>query len=164
MHDSRMMAEVVPPGCCAMEKVSGSRIATPFAPPSPGSTPMITPRTIPASMSSRLNQDRATAKPPINDWSSCIARALCVAEERLEGALGQRNLEPDLEAEEEREDHAHAHRGDLEPPVLAEHAHVDRDEDRRGHIDAEPVPRVVDERHVHDAGKHHREDEPQDRK
>jgi len=34
---------VVPPGDCAIEKVSGSRMATPFAPPRPGSTPMITP-------------------------------------------------------------------------------------------------------------------------
>ena len=31
MHESRMIAEVAPPGVCAMPKVSGSRIATPFA-------------------------------------------------------------------------------------------------------------------------------------
>ncbi len=55
-----------------MVNVSGSRIATPLAPPRPGSTPMITPRTIPASISARLNQDRATAKPPINDCISCM--------------------------------------------------------------------------------------------
>src|SRR5512140_2547415 len=100
MHDSRMMAEVCPPGCCAIEKVSGSRIATPLAPPSPGSTPMITPRMMPANMSIRLNHDRATANPPIRDSISCIAASL-EAEGRFERALGQRNLEPDLEHEEE---------------------------------------------------------------
>jgi hypothetical protein len=70
-----MIAEVAPPGCCAIEKVSGSRIATPFAPPRPGSTPMITPSTMPANISIRLNHDMATAKPPMSDWISCIARA-----------------------------------------------------------------------------------------
>src|SRR6185503_15236972 len=145
----------------AMEKVSGSRIATPLAPPSPGSTPMITPRTIPASISTRLNHESATAKPPNNDWISCIAGALRVSEERLEGALWQRDLEPDLEGEEEREHHADAHGRDLEPAVLAEDAHVHRDEDRRGHVDAQAVPGVVDERHVDNRRQHHREDEPQ---
>jgi hypothetical protein len=72
MHDSRMMAEVAPPGCCAIWKVSGSRIATPLAPPRPGSTPMITPSTTPATISIRLNHDSATAKPPIRELISCI--------------------------------------------------------------------------------------------
>src|SRR5262249_25854970 len=45
MHDSRMIADVGD-----MVKVSGSRIATPLAPPSPGSTPMITPNTMPITM------------------------------------------------------------------------------------------------------------------
>ena len=48
--------------------VSGSRIATPFAPPSPGSTPMITPSTMPISISSMLNGDSTTAKP----WNSAV--------------------------------------------------------------------------------------------
>jgi len=73
MHDSRMMAEVCPPGCCAMENVSGSRIATPLAPPRPGSTPMMTPSVMPASISRTLNQESATWKPPIRDWISCMA-------------------------------------------------------------------------------------------
>src|SRR6185295_6697344 len=101
MHDSRMMAEVCPPGCCAIENVSGSRIATPLAPPRPGSTPMITPSTMPANISIRLNQVRATWKPPMSDWISCMA-ALLETEERFDRPLGQRNLEPDLEHEEER--------------------------------------------------------------
>ena len=38
-----------------IENVSGSRIATPLAPPRPGSTPMITPSRIPITITSRLN-------------------------------------------------------------------------------------------------------------
>src|SRR5512146_3267633 len=104
MQDSRMMAEVWPPGVCAIEKVSGSRIATPLAPPRPGSTPMITPSRMPNSISARLVSVRATAKPWNSDWMSSITVASVQAEQRLERPLGQRHEEPDLEDEEE--DHA----------------------------------------------------------
>ena len=43
--------------------VSGSRIATPFAPPRPGSTPIMTPSTIPISIRSMLNGLNTTANP-----------------------------------------------------------------------------------------------------
>ena len=52
-----------------MAKVSGSRIATPLAPPKPGSTPMITPSTMPMVISSMLNGVRTTAKP----WNSALS-------------------------------------------------------------------------------------------
>src|ERR1700687_5669452 len=142
MHDSRMIADVAPPGCCAIENVSGSRIATPLAPPRPGSTPMITPSTIPANISIRLNHDSATAKPPIRFWSSCIARALTEPQGRFQRALGQGNPEPDLEHDEEGHHRAHAHREDLRPRVLAQVAHEERDEDGRRDVDAEAVPRI----------------------
>ena len=44
-------------------KVSGSRMATPLAPPSPGSTPMIVPRVMPTTATNRLNGVTATWKP-----------------------------------------------------------------------------------------------------
>ena len=50
MQDSMMIAEVGD-----IEKVSGSRIATPFAPPSPGSTPMMTPSRMPTTITMILN-------------------------------------------------------------------------------------------------------------
>ena len=53
--------------------VSGSRIATPFAPPSPGSTPMITPRTTPMNISIRLNGVRATPNPWMSEPISANA-------------------------------------------------------------------------------------------
>ena len=67
-----MIAEVAPPGCCAMPKVSGSRMATPLAPPRPGSTPMITPRITPVNISARFFSDIATPKPCASAWISSI--------------------------------------------------------------------------------------------
>src|SRR6186997_1952235 len=134
MHDNRMIPEVAPPGCWAIVKVSGSRIATPLAPPSPGNTPMITPRMIPASISITLNHDSATAKPPIRDWISSISiQPQC----SFDRPLDQRHLEPDFEHQEEHRRHADAdHRG-LQPLVLAQPDHEYRDVDRRGDIDAQ---------------------------
>src|SRR5437879_7366635 len=63
MHESRMIAEVVPPGCCAIENVRCSRLSTPFAPPKPGNTPMMMPRTTPTNISTRLSGDSATPNP-----------------------------------------------------------------------------------------------------
>ena len=80
-----------------MAKVSGSRIAMPLAPPSPGSTPMRTPSTMPTSISQHIRRLSATAKPcissPIFPWRS-------VAERGFDRTLGQRHQEPDLEHHE----------------------------------------------------------------
>ena len=58
MHDSMMMAEVGD-----MVKVSGSKMATPLAPPSPGSTPISTPRMIPTNIKTRFIGVRMTLNP-----------------------------------------------------------------------------------------------------
>jgi hypothetical protein len=58
MQDSMMMAEVG-----GMLNVSGNRMATPFAPPSPGSTPITTPSTMPTIITMMLKGCSATAKP-----------------------------------------------------------------------------------------------------
>src|SRR6185436_15667251 len=114
MHDSRMIAEVVPPGSCAMMKFSGSRIATPLAPPSPGSTPMITPRITPANISATFFSDKAIAKPCIRDWISSIS---VQPQQGFKRALGQGDLEPHFEDDEEEHAVADAHRGQLPPLV-----------------------------------------------
>lgn len=72
MHDSKMIADVVPPSDCAIENVSGRSIATPFAPPKPGRTPMITPRITPANISRIFFKVRAIAKPCINELISSM--------------------------------------------------------------------------------------------
>ena len=48
--------------------VSGSKIATPLAPPKPGSTPMMTPRMMPIIINIKLNGVSTTAKP----WNSAL--------------------------------------------------------------------------------------------
>src|SRR5712671_5922814 len=105
MQESMMIAAVGD-----MEKVSGRRIATPLAPPNPGSTPMMTPSTMPTNISSRLNGWMTTAKPwkrstklPI--FLRFLAR-FSIAEQRFDGTLGQRDEEPVLEEEEDHERHA----------------------------------------------------------
>src|SRR6185436_16692587 len=117
MHDSRMIADVVPPGTCAIENVSGSRIATPFAPPRPGSTPMMTPRMMPANISATFLSESATTKPCSSDWISSTSGD---SEQVFERPLGQRDLEPDLEDQEEHDAVADADRRRLPPPVVAE--------------------------------------------
>src|SRR6476619_114525 len=58
MQDSITIAEVG-----SMVKVSGSRIATPFGPPSPGSTPTKIPSTSPTIIRARVFHVIRTAKP-----------------------------------------------------------------------------------------------------
>ena len=53
-----MMAEVG-----VIVKVSGSKMATPLAPPSPGNTPINTPSTMPTTISSMFMGVRTTANP-----------------------------------------------------------------------------------------------------
>src|SRR5690349_10929427 len=139
MHESRMIADVWPPGDCAIENVSGSRMATPLAPPSPGSTPMMTPSRMPTSISATLVKLRATAKPWKSDCRSAIMAASVQSEQCFERALRQRHEEPDLEDEIEDDAEADADRHDLPPRELAEPAHEERDEQRPGHVDAEPA-------------------------
>src|SRR3954470_202619 len=99
MHDSMMIADVG-----GIENVSGSRMATPFAPPRPGSTPMITPRMMPTSISPMFIGVSTTAKPCISALSSSISVAREL--QQVELALEQGDLEPDLEhAEEDGHDH-----------------------------------------------------------
>src|SRR6266480_3822466 len=106
-----------------IENVSGSRIATPFAPPNPGRTPISTPSRMPTSMKTRFFQVSATANPPIRLLTSSstgnplaffqvarMRRALAVATDEssipqhpLDRPLGQRHKEPDLEQQEQRD-------------------------------------------------------------
>src|SRR5258705_8897898 len=131
MHESRMIAEVVPPGCCAIEKVRGSRMATPFAPPRPGSTPMMIPRITPTNISRRLSGDRATPNPCISalisstqppftgaSTSELVRRNGSIESQRsLERPFGKRHREPCFEDKKEGDAHADRDRHDLDPGV-----------------------------------------------
>src|SRR5262249_55474020 len=138
------------------EKVSGSRIATPFAPPRPGSTPMITPRMMPTNISATFFRLSATTKPCSSDWISSMMRVhgLVQPQKALDDAFRQRHLEPDLEDEEEHHAVADADRGDLPPRVLAQPAHEEGDEQHRSDVDAEPADQADVDRRGDEHGKH----------
>src|SRR3546814_5479571 len=69
MQDSMMIAEVGD-----MLKVSGNRMATPLAPPSPGSTPMSTPSVIPMNMYRQFMGSARTPKPAISELNASTKR------------------------------------------------------------------------------------------
>src|SRR5919204_4930407 len=98
-----MMAEVG-----GMVNVSGSRMATPLAPPSPGSTPMMVPSMMPTTATNRLNGVTAIWKP-----SRRFSRPIRLeSQPGLERALGHRHQEPALEHEEGGEGDAQAEHHD----------------------------------------------------
>src|SRR5512145_2429501 len=157
MQDSMMIAEVG-----GIVKVSGSRMATPLAPPRPGSTPMMTPSTTPTNISIRLNGVSATPNPWTSELISSndppyirkrmgASRALVQLEPPLERSLRQWQREPHLEQQEERGADADGDQHGLRPGILAQPPHEERDEDRRGHVQAERLDQrdVDDRRHQH---------------
>ena len=79
MQLSMMIAEVG-----FMLKVSGSRIATPLAPPRPGSTPISTPRMMPTSMKPRFGSVAATPKP----WTRLLSSSIYSPSSCSIGPLG----------------------------------------------------------------------------
>src|SRR6267378_1591061 len=158
MHESRMIAEGVPPGCCAIEKVRGSRMATPFAPPRPGSTPMMIPRMTPTNISSRLSGDSATPNPCVSalisstqpplgaDGSVHRHRALVEPQCSLERPFGKRHREPYFEYQEKRDADAYRDRHDLDPGVFAQVPHEVGDIERGGDVETQRR----DHRDIHD--------------
>src|SRR4029079_9325676 len=94
MHDSITMADVG-----SIVNVSGSRIATPFGPPKPGSTPTNMPSTRPTIINASVFQVIRTAKP----WSRRPNASICaflVAQPRFERPLRHDDVESDVEGYE----------------------------------------------------------------
>src|SRR6188768_4128017 len=104
MQESMMIAEVGD-----MPKVSGSRMATPLAPPSPGSTPMITPSRMPTIISPMFCHCRTTAKP----WNRLPMSSMSEAQQVFQWPLGQRHQEPLFEGQvsEDHQSHREWHGG-----------------------------------------------------
>src|SRR5881397_415419 len=94
MQESITVAEVG-----SIVNVSGSRMATPFGPPSPGSTPTKMPSTRPTIISKSVFHVRRTANPWSRRPNASIAIAL-VAESRFERALRHDHVEGDIEGHE----------------------------------------------------------------
>src|SRR5918996_1218753 len=76
--------------------VSGSRMATPFAPPRPGSTPMMVPSPMPRTATKRLKGVIATRKPRRRSSIPILSEP----EPRFERALRHGHEEPALEDDE----------------------------------------------------------------
>src|SRR5581483_4119177 len=162
MQDSMMMAEVG-----GIANVRGSRIATPFAPPSPGSTPMITPSTMPIIMSSMLNGVSTTLNPWNNAESSTnvflrawrsrasLMRSVAEERERIELALEEGHLEPDLEHHEQARAHAESDERAAQGRVATQPHHEHRDVDGRRDIESDELHRE----HVDDRRDEHRQHE-----
>src|SRR3954454_18088652 len=108
MHESITIADVGD-----MVKVSGSRMATPLAPPRPGRTPISTPSVMPTNIRPMFIGVRTTAKPCSSEFSSTIRAcspeandqldaadgpggSIAQERERLEASLVERHLEPDF--------------------------------------------------------------------
>src|SRR5689334_7748432 len=94
MQDSITMAEVG-----SIVKVSGSRIATPLGPPSPGSTPTKMPRMSPTIISSSVFPASRTAKPCSKSPKASISSVL-VSEGRFERPFRHDDVEHNVEGDE----------------------------------------------------------------
>src|SRR6476469_9945692 len=111
MHDSITIADVG-----SMVNVSGSSIATPFGPPSPGSTPTKMPSTSPTIIRASVFQVSRTAKPCINrpkaSMKICPGRRPLVTEGRFERAFRHNDVKGDIEGHEHdrREEKGGKHR------------------------------------------------------
>src|SRR4030095_14058062 len=147
MHDSRMIA-----GVGDIENVSGKRMATPLAPPSPGSTPISTPSVMPTNMSSRLIGVRMTLKP----WKRALSSVMSVPQEfeRLQPALVEGDLEPHLEHEEEERRDGDAQQDAFHPGELAQDDHEAGDVHRRSEVDADHLDRQDVDRGRAQHGQH----------
>src|ERR1044071_1756530 len=94
MQDSITMAEVG-----SIVKVSGSRMATPFGPPRPGSTPTKMPSTSPTIISASVFQVRRTRKPCARRENASMPGFL-VAEPGFNRPLRHQHVEGNLESGE----------------------------------------------------------------
>src|SRR6266487_2000791 len=125
MHESMTMAEVG-----SMVKVSGSRMATPFGPPRPGSTPTKMPSTRPTSISASVFQVSRTAKP-------CIRRvraSILESERRFERPLGHDDVEGELERGEHGECEEETCKQRLPPGDATDKSHEARDQQEARHV------------------------------
>src|SRR3954470_12836282 len=144
MQESITIAEVG-----SIVKVSGSRIATPFGPPSPGSTPTKMPSTSPSIIRASVFHVSRTLKP--YSRSSNASMGCLEAEQRFERSLRHDDVEGHLERHEHQhgEDECREQRlpgGDAPDPD-----HEAGDEQEARDVKAEPLQQQDerDRRHQH---------------
>src|SRR6476660_2385272 len=122
MQDSITIAEVG-----SMVKVSGSRIATPFGPPRPGSTPTKMPSTSPTIISAIVFHVSRTAKPCSKRPRASILVPL-TSECRFERPLRHDDVEGDVEGDQHGRREQESGEQRLPKRALADQAHEARDQ------------------------------------
>src|SRR6266446_1367370 len=126
---SRMIADVG-----GMRNVSGSRMATPLAPPSPGSTPMMVPSVIPTTATSRLNGVIAMWKP-----RAMFSKPISVTQPGFERSLRQGDQEPALEDDERRHWERQRETEGGGPGMVPDPAHIETEVERGRHVETEEL-------------------------
>src|SRR6185369_8920201 len=144
MQDSITMAEVG-----SMVKVSGSRIATPFGPPSPGSTPTKMPSTSPIIIRARIFQLIRTAKPCRRRPNDSMELPL-PAEGRFERSLRHDDVERDIESHEHDRGENDGRQQRFPQRDLADRAHEGGDQHEARDIDAEILNAEAEQQRRHE--------------
>src|SRR6266404_1160633 len=148
MQDSITIAEVG-----SIVNVSGSRIATPFGPPSPGSTPTKMPSTRPMIIKVMIFQVMRTAKPCSSNPNASMTGFLA-AERRFERALWHDDVKGDVEGHEHHCGEYESGQQGLPPRDLADQAHEAGDQEKARDIEPEELHGEAEQqrRHKH---RHH---------
>src|SRR5438128_7444443 len=150
MQDSITMAEVG-----SMVKVSGSRIATPLGPPSPGSTPTKIPSTSPTIISASVFQVSSTAKPCIRRPKASISRpGLLAAEGRFKRPLRHDDVKGDVEGDEHGRGEDEGGQQRFPPGDLADKIHKAGDQQKTCDIEAEILRREAEQHGRHEHREH----------
>src|SRR4051794_14519182 len=171
MHESITMAVVG-----SIEKVSGSRIATPFGPPRPGSTPTKMPRMRPTIMNASVFHVIRTVKPCRSRPKASIASSYYMtehdlfrkpvptfrdhalaAEGRFQRPLRHDHIERDVEGDEHDDRKQKCREQRFPGRNTPDEPHEARDQQKARHIEAEPLHEHTEQQcrdeHLHDAGK-----------
>src|ERR1700716_1318363 len=144
MQDSITMAEVG-----SMVKVSGSRIATPFGPPRPGSTPTKMPSTSPTIISASVFHVSSTAKPCIKRPKASMAIFL-VSEGGFERSLRHDDVEGHIEGDEHDRGEDECCEQRFPQRDLADHSHEAGDQAEARDVKSEVLRRQAEQRGRHE--------------
>src|SRR5882672_5249872 len=148
MQDSITMAEVG-----SMVKVNGSRIATPFGPPRPGSTPTKMPSTSPTIISAIVFHVSRTAKPCSKRPRASMAISLA-SEGRFKRSLRHDDVEGYVEGDEHDRGEEECCEQRFPQRDLADHPHEGRDQEETCDVEPEKLRSEAEQQrrneHLHD--------------
>src|SRR5205823_5133647 len=151
MQDSITMAEVG-----SIVKVSGSRIATPFGPPRPGSTPTKMPSTSPTIISASVFHVSSTAKPCIKRPKASMRDpvGLSAPEGRFERSLRHDDVERDVKSHKHRGGEHEGGEQRLPQRDLADQAHEGRDQQEACDVEPEELRGEAEQQCRHEHREH----------